>query len=363
MRLSSKAGRPLVTLLVLAAALFTARPAPAIEIRGLFVPFNGPTDLGRSVGTILALQFWQTLVKEPPRGKKRDLGDGSVYWVGRQVPIRSHDHAARLAEAIDVTAQFAFWGHVHTLDDGAFATPYLTLPDYHDFRSTRNETWTLALPPRPTPATISVDVPQRVYAFRPVLMPAAFVRRYSVPDALEMRTGKGSGTVLGRLGVRFDRIESDGEYAKVHSNGKIGWVYLPQIGVHKPEIVDFLGGIMRIYRTDWEGAITLFGNVLRNRNAPTTLRIDTYLYIIRAKSEIGESADAEIAEVLKLAPASKEAVQYVAMHYLARCVVRDAPACKPADREFLDRLPEKYARLFRDGDPWLAQIRELARKG
>jgi hypothetical protein len=363
MRPVPKAPRPLVAVLALAALLLATRAAPAIEIRGLFVPFNGPTELGRSVGTILALQFWQTLVKKPPRGTRRDLGDGSVYWVGRQVPIRSHDDAAQLAQAIDVTAQFTFWGHVHTLDEGAFATPYLTLPDYRDFRLKRNETWVLRLPPGRSPDTISVDVPQRVHAFRPIEMPTAFVRKYSVPDALEMRAGKGRGAVLGRLGVRFDRIQSDGEYAKVHSNGKIGWVHLPQIGVHQSEIVDFLGGIMRIYRTDWEGAIDLFGNVLKNRNARTALRIDTFLYVIRAKSEIGTPADAEIAEVLRLAPASKEAVQYVAMHYLARCVARSGPACKPADQDFLAGLPEKYGRLFGDGDPWLAQIRELARKG
>jgi hypothetical protein len=357
MRSLSTAGRSAIASLATAVVMLTASPTVAVEIRGVFTPFSGPDALGRSVGTILALQFWQTLVKEPPRGKKRDLGDGSVYWIGRQVPIGSHAAAARLAEAIDVTAQFTFWGHVHALDQGALATPYLTLPDYQDFRAGKSEVWTLTLPPGTVPSTIAVDIPQRFYAFQPVVLPEDFVRRYSAPDALEMRSEKRDGRVLGRLGVRFDRIQSDGDYAQVYSEGKTGWVHLPQLGAHKPEIVDFIGGIMRVYRTDWEGAIALFGNVVANKQAPAALRIDSYLYIIRARTEIGQPADAEISDVLKLAPASKEAVQYVAMHYLARCVARAGSRCDPADRQFLAALPKRYGRLFDDDDPWLAQIR------
>jgi hypothetical protein len=103
--------------------------------------------------------------------------------------------------------------------------------------------------------------------------------------------------------------------------------------------------------------------VIGNRDAPTALLIDSYLYTIRAKSEIGLPADAEIAAALKLAPASKEAVQYAAMHYLARCVAHPSPACGPADREFLTRLPERYGRLFDEDDPWLAQLKALGGKG
>jgi len=348
-----------VLLGALAAAAAPSR-ASAVEIRAVFQPLTGPDELGRSVGTILALQFWQTLVKEPPRGKKRDLGDGSVYWIGRQLPVKSHADAARLAQAIDVTGQLAFWGHVHALDKGALATSYLTLPDYQDFRVSHDERWTLVLPPGSKVSSLTVDVPRRRYAFQPVVLPDDFVRRFSAPDALVMRSGKSTGTVLGHLGVRFDRIESDGDFAKVHSQGRIGWVHLPQIGTHKPEIVDFIGAIMRIYRTDWEGAIALFGNVIANRETPTALRIDSYLYLIRAKSEIGAPADGEIGAVLKLAPASKEAVQYAAMHYVSRCLAAKTAACKDGDREFLARLAERYGSLFDDDDPWLAQIRALA---
>jgi len=331
--------------------------APAAEVRTLFVPFGGPSELGRSVATIFALQFWQTLRREPPRNPSRlNFGDGSVYWLGRNVPVESHQTAARLAAALDVTAQHVLWGQVHTFEGSALVTAYLTLPDYADFRPRRNEVWTLSL--RADTQPLMVDIPQRAYAFEPIVLPAEFVKTYSSPSALAMRARKGTGPEVGRLGKRFDRIQSDGPYALVYSGGVRGWVYLPQIGQHQPEIIDFVAGIMRIYRQDWQGAIDLLTKVVRNQQAPTGLRLDSFLYLIRAKSELRLAADEEAREALALAPASRRAIQYVAMHYLGRGCLRTGAGCPPDATEFLANLPGKYGPLFADGDRWLVSLRE-----
>jgi hypothetical protein len=361
----AKAIRPLLLALLVGALALGARPAAAIEIRTMFVPFGGPSELGRSVATILALQFWQTLRKQPPgQATPADFGDGSVYWVGRQVPIETHQAASTFAQAIDVTAQHVLWGQVHSFDNGALVTSYLTLPDYRDFRAVRNEAWTLTLRQGDRAATLNVDVPQRVYAFEPIVLPADFVTQYSSPGAIQMMSQKGGGQPLGPLGINFVRIQSDGDYAQVYSNRKTGWVYLPQIGRHKPELIDFAAGIMRVYRTDWQGAIELFGNVLKNESAPTNIRIDSLLYVIRAKSELGQAADDEVKQALALAPASRRVVQYAAMYYLARCYrppVKPA-ACRPGDKDFLTGFAERYDALFAQDDPWLAQLKGLVRK-
>lgn len=362
----SKAVRPLLLALLAAASSLGASPAAALEIRTMFVPFGGPAELGRSVATILALQFWQTLRKQPPgQAKPADFGDGSVYWIGRQVPVETHQKASTLAQAIDVTAQQVLWGQVHSFDNnGALATSYFTLPDYRDFRPIRNEAWTLTLRRGDRSATLSADVPQRVYAFEPIVLPADFVTKYSSPGAIQMMSQKGGGQPLGPLGVNFVRIESDGDYAKVYSNKKTGWVYLPQIGRHKPELIDFAAGIMRIYRTDWQGAIDLFGNVLKNETTPTNIRIDSTLYVIRAKSELGQSADDQVKQALALGPASRRVVQYVAMYYLARCYGTSPKraACQQSDMDFLAGFAERYDALFGQNDRWLAQLKDLVRK-
>jgi len=365
MHVFAKVLRPLVLALLVGAAALGARPATAIEIRTMFVPFGGPPELGRSVATILALQFWQTLRKQPPgQATPADFGDGSVYWIGRPVPIETHQAASTFAQAIDVTAQHVLWGQVRAFDSGALVTTYFTLPDYRDFRTVRNEAWTLALRQGDRVATLVVDVPQRVYAFEPIVLPADFVAKYNSPGAIQMMSQKVGGQPLGPLGINFVRIESDGEYAKVYSNKKTGWVYLPQIGRHKPELIDFAAGIMRVYRTDWQGAIDLFANVLKNESAPTNIRIDGLLYVIRAKSELGQTADDEVKRALALAPASRRVTQYAAMYYLARCYRAPVKAatCRPGDREFLLGFAERYDALFGQDDPWLAQLKDLVRK-
>jgi hypothetical protein len=357
--------RPLLMALLVGAASLGANAAAAMEIRTMFVPFGGPTELGRSVATILALQFWQTLRKQPPgQTTPADFGDGSVYWIGRQVPVESHQNASTLAQAIDVTAQQVLWGQVHSFDNGALVTSYFTLPDYRDFRPIRKEAWTLALRRGDRAATLTVDVPQRVYAFEPIVLPADFVAKYSTPGAIQMMSEKGRGRPLGPLGINFVRIESDGEYAKVYSNKRTGWVYLPQIGKHKPALIDFTAGIMRIYRTDWQGAIDLFASVLKNENATTNIRIDSLLYVIRAKSELGQAADDEAKQALALGPASRRVVQYVAMYYLARCYPAPPkrPNCRQGDTDFLIGFAARNDALFGPDDRWLAQLNDLVRK-
>lgn len=353
--------KPVTAAAIVCSLLAGACGARAAEVRTLFVPFGGPTELGRSVATIFALQFWQTLRKQPPRNpNKLNFGDGSVYWLGREVPVESHQSAARLAAALDVTAQHVLWGRVHAFEDSALVTAYLTLPDYADFRPQRNEVWSVS--PGAGTQPLKVDIPQRAYAFEPIVLPAEFVKTYRSPSALAMRRRKGAGPKLGHLGKRFDRIQSDGPYALVYSGGKRGWVYLPQIGKHQPEIIDFIAGVMRIYRRDWQGAIDLLGKVVRNQQAPTGLRLDSFLYLIRAKSELGLAADEEVRQALALAPASRRAIQYVAMHYLARGCLRTGAGCTPAAIEFLQNLPGKYGPLFTDGDPWLAGLRAALRQ-
>src|SRR5262249_30886666 len=152
----------------------------------------------------------------------------------------------------------------------------------------------------------------------PIVLPTEFVRKYSRPDALEIRSAKGGGRVVGHLGMIYRRIANQGDYALVASGGHRGWVYLPQIGAHRPEIIDFAAGIMRVYRTDWQGAIDVFKKVLGGGSAPTSIRIDSLLYVIRAKSELAQEADDETRAALALAPASRRAAQYAAMHRIAR---------------------------------------------
>jgi hypothetical protein len=75
----------------------------------------------------------------------------------------------------------------------------------------------------------------------------------------------------------------------------------------------------------------------------------------------------EIEDVRKLAPASRHAVQYIAMHYLSRCVParnrlagKQSAPCRRADKEMVAGLLARSAPLFSETDPWLRDALTLS---
>jgi hypothetical protein len=343
----------------------TAAPPPrAQEVRTLVVQFGGPEHLGRSVATILNLQLWRTLRKTSASQPNSDFGQGAVVWLGKTLASDTHEVAGNAAQPLAISAQLVLWGHVHEIGEEALVTAYLTIPKYFDFRMEKHEVWDLPLDVGGERLTLSVDVPQRYYAFKPLALPADFVRKFNTPDAIPILSRKEGGRQIGVLGPAFTRLGNDGDFAKVQADGKTGWVYLPEIGRHKPEIVDFIGGIIRIFRADWTGAIEQFRMVLENPATPTALRIDSYLYVIRAKSELRQDADEEIGAAAKLTLASRRFVQYAAMHYLDRCYGGPAGAARAArcdadTRQHLRDLLSEAQELFESDDLWLTQALQV----
>jgi hypothetical protein len=340
----------------------TAPVPQAQEVRALVVQFSGPEQLGRSVATILNLQLWRTLRSAPtPNTDKLNFGKGAVVWLGKPLASADHATAGKTAQPLNISAQHVLWGRVHMVGEEALVTAYLTIPDYFDFRTSKHELWQIDVEAGGERQSLSADVPQRNYAFEPIVLPAAFVRAYDTPDSIPISSQKQGGRQIGFLGSEFTRLANDGDDAKVNAGGKTGWVHLPEIGKHKPEIVDFISGILRIYRADWAGAIGEFRRVIDNPAAPTSLLVDSYLYLIRAKSELGQNADADIDAVTKLTLPSRRVVQYAAMHYIGRCHGGGTGVgqCNDATRQRLVELVDKSRALFPSDDRWLGLVLKL----
>ncbi len=340
------------------------RRVAASEIRTLVTQFGGDENLGTSVATILHLQLWRTLRKEPhPNPKHIEFGAGTLLWSDRPIdPVMS---AKSIAVSTEV--QQVLWGHVHSFGNDAVVTCYLDIPSYEGQGSAEKNRgiWEIKIG-AVQHTSLAIDLPQRAYAFEPIKLPMEFVAKYSVPDALVIRQGPGRGRVLGPAGTKFALVESDERFAKVRSPVGTGWIELPGLSEQKPEVVDFVGGIIRIFRGDWDGAISLFSEVIGNPQAPTALKIDAGLYTIRARSELGQDADADIAHVKSLGPPSQSSVQYVAMHIISRCY-QGAPSAKeplcPADKiRELKELLSKTRPLFADDDDWFSAVEDLLYK-
>ena len=263
------------------------------------------------------------------------------------------------------------WEPFVTLRIRAIVLAYLTVPPRNDRGGAEREVWAVRFEDEiGNQGIVQVDLPQRAYSFHALVLPAAFVTKYKALTSLPVTSGKGSGTLLTNFGSEWYRLANEEDYVKIKDQrGSIGWVHLPEIGSHRSEIVDFVGGLLRMFRGDWEGAIELFSSVTANTRTPTNLQIDSYLLLIRAKTELGIDPMSDIEAVEKLGPGSRTVAQYIAMHYISRCYAKRMSrristtprvTCRSTDREALSQLVARSAPLFSSDDPWFTTVAGLS---
>jgi hypothetical protein len=323
---------------------------------------TGDADLGRSVQTVLFFQLWRTLRKAPtPNPKRLDFRNAMVRWLVGPLEPPTNDAATALAAANNI--RHVLWGEVTRVGKEALVTAYLSIPNRPN--KSGPEVWSLVV--GNNDVTVTADLPERFYAFHPVVLSTDFVANFGTADGFPFYSAPRGGNQLGVLGVIFERIHDEGDVSQVKvtvteggkSVDKIGWVRLPKLSEQKPEIIDFLAGIIRVYREDWQGAIDMFELVLRDQRPPTALKIDSLLLIIRAKAELGLDADEQIKALEGFGPLSQRSVRYVTMYYLAQCHSKSRPrgaACPHDAQAFFETLIRTYANLFAEGDSWLVQV-------
>jgi hypothetical protein len=330
----------------------------------LFVPaFEGPSALGRSVSTILNLQIWQTLRKAPyPNPKELSFGKGLIIWEPKPLPHQSYRVAAKFAKQSNILAQFVLWGKVYQYGGGAIAQTYLTIPKYFDFREQRHEKWTVRIPLTTGEMVVTADLPQRRYAFEPIILKEEIIKQYTLPNSLVMYKTENIVEETGRVGNEYVAIEQRPNMVYLRSTGvsEPGWVRLPMLSDNRSEVVDFVGGVIRIFRSDWDGAEELLKEVVKNRNTPNELKVDSHLLMALAKSKKGLSSkeDAHIAR--RLNPYAKRSIIYSIMSGLAdfrRALGREADI--ETHRNIVSELKtliKENRYLFLENDPWLQHV-------
>jgi hypothetical protein len=344
--------RPLILLLALCAAAHGGTDRVTI-----YTPaFEGPQGLAQSVATILNLQLWETLRGADGRGQS--FGLGVAVW-GRPLETYSHQDAERRAKEISLLAQLVFWGKIYEYGDGAVAQGNLSIPLYHDFREHHPEEWDLEVAEGKADLHFAVDIPQRRYSFRPLVLTRKVIEHYSKPDAIEIWERRDGGALVGHIGNEFTRLGQIGDAAEVTSGGKRGWVHLPELSAHPSEAITFVAGIIRAFRGDWQGVSEMMVKVANEAAAPNELRTDAYLYLGLASEKLGNSGAAAFAKALELAPNARRCVEYSTLASLAE-FQRHRSKSTPADRrDELARakglLTEKAA-LFPPADPWLDKV-------
>jgi len=342
------------------------------EIR-LFIPaFKGPGNLGVNVATILNLQIWRTLRMEPDKNPQgEDFGLGMIVWGESPLLEDSHIAAEKVATLDNINSQFSFWGETFRYGNGVIGQTYLSIPVFSDhqrdgialddYRNKYNEIWTHSIKVKNKKIQLKVDIPNRRYEFSPIYLSKSIVDKFSLPSKLIMyKDPDRSSPIVGEVGNKYIGIEPRGHYQKVYSDGKRGWVYLPQLAKERNEVVDFIGGLIRIYRADWHGAKDLMKRVIETPSTATTLKVDALLYKGRCLEETGASGEKAFELAFKLNSYNHNTVRYWMMSQLT--VLFQLNKAKIYDQEFDNKLTKakmllKNSRfLFREDDPWLNDV-------
>ena len=328
----------------------------------LYVPaFAGPESLGQNVATVLNLQVWQTFRRAPsPNPKKLDFGKGKVIWDNRPLEIVTHEYAE--SRTSDLYAQMVMWGKAYSYGDGVVVQTYLSIPDYDDFRETKLERWQVSLAGK----TIVVDLPRRRHEMAPIHLSRNVIARYSSPSALEIYDEHKGGTPKGAIGDTFVALQFESDAAKVMSDTIKGWVRLPVLSENRTEVVDFVGGVVRIFRGDWEGATRLMQQVINNPNTRISLKIDAYLYLAMALARQHLDGYPPVEKALELNPFNRRAVEYAIMcDLVALTQTVTGPNHPPKAAVLAHRIVgivEANRDLFQEDDPWLRDVLQVAKK-
>lgn len=345
------------------------------------VPFNSESSIGTSISTLINLMIWRTMRKIDDTG--RPLGDARLRWDTKPLAVGTHEEAVRRSALLHITAPIMVWGHAYELPAGAAVTSFVTLPllekigtidQYFRPDHEQHERWRFV--DTDINLTLEAELPEQVFEFRTIVLRREFYESYRTPDSLLVYALPSlNSQVLGAVGNALTRLGGAGDFDHVQftdkeKRKKTGWVYLPRLTDSKWELVDFVGALIRYYRTDWSGALSLFGNVLENPGISVGIEKSTLKFMIRAKSELGEGAAREILRLLALDPYDKNSVEHVAMYKLRSCIgdgavatfVRQLRRLRAAGNDCIkdvDALVQENSSLFASDDPWLTAWRQI----
>lgn len=363
--------RVLIFSILLLLSLFVSLGMPAQvgasnDLVSIYIPaFNGPRELGVNVATVLNLQIWRTLRMA---AHNKTFGRGLVVWGTEPLSTNFFESADELAhQGLDLSGgkrvypQLVFWGNTREFGSGIVVECYLSIPP--SYAGNARDKWEVIVPHDDIDLRIHADLPQRRYEFSAMVLKKELVDAYTKPTALQIYATREAKKPIGHVGTQYEAHQQLDGWVLLESNGIEGWVPLPQLSKNKTEIVDFVGGVIRVLRSDWDGANQLFDKVVRNAQAPTALKTDALLYQVLAKTKAGHNPENALQLAHQLAPFYRATTVYSVMVKLeALSKVAKRPRPNKAMDDLIVQIEAELAgkkQLFLRDDAWLLAVLEL----
>jgi hypothetical protein len=312
--------------------------------------------VGIRAGAILNLQIWQTL--RIPVGPEGRHTKGTVTWDFASHPPTTFAEAEGYAAAqTDQEPQIVLWGRAWQYGAGTVVEAFLSIRPGNPENPFGANLWTVHLP---DDGEFTVGVPHRQIEFAPIVIRSELMPELTAPAGLKLYSQPSGPQTLGFVGDYFKALEQGSDSAKVVTpNGTRGWIRLPNLSTEHSEVVDFSGGVVRILRNDWDGAIQLLRKAAENPRAPTSVRDDSYLYIAIATARSGGDPSPWIQKAYELNPYSRTVLQYLCMAKLALLVHSDVLAANRSapQIEALRQITAAGGPLYSRDDPWFNNLK------
>lgn len=349
--------------------LITANNSYAVhnpdQITVYFPAFKGPDNLGRNVSTVLSLQLAQTTRRMPwPKNKNNhDFGEGIIRWNAKPLENDSVTGLIDAAQRSNLLAQIVVAGKVRRFVDDYVVELDIVLPEYKqapsvncagltntkcDYRTKNFEIWTIGSGTE----TVAVGLPKRYFTIASIVLKPEVINRYQSASGLTITDSLNGGKIKGKTDDQLRFIEFNKTLpnapTKVISGGVTGYISMPELSDAVSEFSDMVGGILQVFRGDWEWAINSFTRVLENKSTRTPLRVDALLYRGMAKFKNGDNGYNDIAAAASLAPYDVTVTRYLAMALIA----------SGSNKEKVRELLDNKAYLFARDDKWYKDINQ-----
>jgi hypothetical protein len=356
----AETSRGLVLAMLACVVISTSALQSQERLVGLLVaPFAGPDPLSRKAATVIHLQTWQTLrMATTINGRNLSFGRGILQWT-EETPPSTHAEALSLLAGSD--SQMTLWGRAQEFGTGVVVQAYLSIADADGAMAANRVLWSLT-PEELSDAgrTIGVGLPATLFEFGPIVLKQDVIPMLSTQVGIPVYRDRTFTQQIGALGGDFTALEQGPNMARVRASGlaEPGWVKLPGLSNNRSEVTDFAGGMLRIFRRDWSGAIDLLSRVTSSTSAPVSIRISSYQLMAAASQllhdQIGTpNRSVEYAEAAeKLNPYLRETIKY-------KCMALLAVDRLPATTRKLEETVRTGGYLFPKNDPWLEKVKTV----
>lgn len=302
--------------------------------------------LGLNASTVIDLGLWRTLRRSSAPNR---FGSGTIIW------------SPKVADYVFPFANLTLNGEAFPYGSGAIVTSRLRVNSVN----MENQAWKISITlPDKRQLGLELDIfPERSFEFKSVPLEGSDLDQYSAPGVLDVHRGNSHGPIIGRTGGSFRALEQDISSAHVVTrSGLDGYLALPPFQSRIGAIVYFTGGVVRMLRTDWSGAIDLFAKSRGDLLLPTSLAIDADLMSAYCTEKLGTDGEALVNRALTVSRSSPRSNKYMVMVIFSEIARRIRSGDYLAAKLLLPRLKKSVdtaSSLLGADDNWIMQCRDV----